>query len=162
RARLSGSGARARLLSRRRAVRVRLGDRRGGAGGIPGAGAAGGDHARAGVGARGGPRHAPGQAAFVGPSDRGRALGARRQGRAGRGEGRGGRGGMSRLDETFKRLRARGERALVVYFTAGDPSMETTARLVIEAERRGADVIELGVPFSDPVADGPVNQRAGQ
>jgi tryptophan synthase alpha chain len=69
---------------------------------------------------------------------------------------------MSRLDATFRRLRARGERALVVFFTAGDPSMETTARLVIEAERRGADVIELGVPFSDPIADGPVIQRAGQ
>ena len=69
---------------------------------------------------------------------------------------------MSRLDATFEALRARGERALVVFFTAGDPSLETTARLVIEAERRGADVIELGVPFSDPVADGPVIQRAGQ
>ena len=69
---------------------------------------------------------------------------------------------MSRLDATFHRLRARGERALVVFFTAGDPSLETTARLVIEADRRGADVIELGVPFSDPIADGPVIQRAGQ
>src|SRR4029077_14467532 len=69
---------------------------------------------------------------------------------------------MSRRDATFDALRARGERALVVFFTAGDPSMETTARLCIEAERRGADVIELGVPFSDPIADGPVIQRAGQ
>ena len=67
---------------------------------------------------------------------------------------------MSRLDTTFARLRARGERALVAYFTAGDPSLETTAHLVREAERRGADVIELGVPFSDPLADGPVIQRA--
>ena len=69
---------------------------------------------------------------------------------------------MSRLAATFETLRARGERALVPFFTAGDPSLEATARLVIEAERRGADVIELGVPFSDPVADGPVIQRAGQ
>jgi tryptophan synthase alpha chain len=69
---------------------------------------------------------------------------------------------VSRLAATFEALRARGERALVAFFTAGDPSLETTARLVIEAERRGADVIELGVPFSDPVADGPVIQRAGQ
>ena len=69
---------------------------------------------------------------------------------------------MSRLGPTFEALRARGERALVAYFVAGDPSLETTARLVIEAERRGADVIELGVPFSDPIADGPVIQRAGQ
>ena len=50
---------------------------------------------------------------------------------------------------------------LVPYFTAGDPSLADTRRLVIEAARRGADVIELGVPFSDPLADGPVIQRAG-
>ena len=68
---------------------------------------------------------------------------------------------MSRLDETFARLRARGERALVPYFTAGDPSLADTRRLVVEAVRRGADVVELGVPFSDPLADGPVIQRAG-
>jgi tryptophan synthase alpha chain len=66
----------------------------------------------------------------------------------------------SRLDETFARLRARGERALVAYFTAGDPSLPDTRRLVVEAARRGADVVELGVPFSDPLADGPVIQRA--
>jgi len=68
---------------------------------------------------------------------------------------------MSRLDETFARLRARGERALLPYFTAGDPSLADTRRLVVEAVRRGADVVELGVPFSDPLADGPVIQRAG-
>jgi tryptophan synthase alpha chain len=68
---------------------------------------------------------------------------------------------MSRLGETFARLRARGERALMPYFTAGDPSLAETQRLVIEATRRGADVVELGVPFSDPLADGPVVQRAG-
>ena len=68
---------------------------------------------------------------------------------------------MSRLEGAFARLRARGERALVPYFTAGDPSLADTRRLVIEAARRGADVIELGVPFSDPLADGPVIQRAG-
>ena len=67
---------------------------------------------------------------------------------------------VSRLDAAFARLRAAGERALVAYFTAGDPSLEITSRLVVEAARRGADVIELGVPFSDPLADGPVNQRA--
>ena len=69
---------------------------------------------------------------------------------------------MSRLDATFARLRERNERALVAYFTAGDPTLEMTGRLVVEAERRGADVIELGVPFSDPLADGPVIQRAAQ
>ncbi|PYM24321.1 MAG: tryptophan synthase subunit alpha [Candidatus Rokuibacteriota bacterium] len=68
---------------------------------------------------------------------------------------------MSRLEATFTRLRARGERALVAYLMAGDPSLAETRPLVVEAERRGADVIELGVPFSDPLADGPVIQRAG-
>jgi tryptophan synthase alpha chain len=67
---------------------------------------------------------------------------------------------MSRLDDTFGRLRASGEPALVAYFTAGDPSLGATRSLVREAARRGADVIELGVPFSDPLADGPVIQRA--
>jgi tryptophan synthase alpha chain len=67
---------------------------------------------------------------------------------------------VSRLAATFEGLRARGERALVAYLMAGDPSLAETERLVIEAERRGADVIELGVPFSDPLADGPVIQRA--
>jgi len=66
----------------------------------------------------------------------------------------------SRLEATFARLRERGERALVPYFTAGDPSLADTRCLVAEAARRGADVIELGVPFSDPLADGPVIQRA--
>jgi tryptophan synthase alpha chain len=66
-----------------------------------------------------------------------------------------------RIEETFARLRQRGERALVAYVMAGDPSLEDTRRLVVEAERRGADIIELGVPFSDPLADGPVIQRAG-
>ena len=68
----------------------------------------------------------------------------------------------SRLAATFAALRARRERALVAYFTAGDPSLAMTRRLVVEAARRGADVIELGVPFSDPLADGPVIQRATQ
>ena len=69
---------------------------------------------------------------------------------------------MTRLEETFASLRRRGERALMPYFTAGDPSLDATRRLVVEAAKRGADVIELGIPFSDPVADGPVNQRAAQ
>jgi tryptophan synthase alpha chain len=68
----------------------------------------------------------------------------------------------SRLDATFSALRARRERALVPYFTAGDPSIAMTRQLVVEAARRGADAIELGIPFSDPLADGPVIQRATQ
>jgi tryptophan synthase alpha chain len=67
-----------------------------------------------------------------------------------------------RLAATFAFLRERGERALVPYFTAGDPSLADTAKLVREAARRGADIVELGVPFSDPLADGPVIQRATQ
>jgi tryptophan synthase alpha chain len=67
----------------------------------------------------------------------------------------------SPLDATFTRLRRSGTRALIPYFTAGDPDLDTTRRLVEEAARRGADVIELGLPFSDPLADGPTIQRAG-
>jgi tryptophan synthase alpha chain len=67
---------------------------------------------------------------------------------------------VNRIDATFERLRARGERALVVYLTAGDPSLADTRRLVVEMVRQGADVVEIGVPFSDPLADGPVIQRA--
>ena len=67
---------------------------------------------------------------------------------------------MSRIDEVFARLRLRSERALVPYFCAGDPSLEATARLIVEADARGADVIEVGLPFSDPLADGPTIQRA--
>jgi tryptophan synthase alpha chain len=67
---------------------------------------------------------------------------------------------VSRIDATFERLRARGERALVVYLTAGDPSLDDTRRLVVEMARQGADIVEIGVPFSDPLADGPVIQRA--
>ncbi|HEX2056263.1 MAG TPA: tryptophan synthase subunit alpha [Nitrospiraceae bacterium] len=67
---------------------------------------------------------------------------------------------MSRLETTFVRLKARGEKALITYIMAGDPSLRETERLVLELERAGADVIELGVPFSDPIADGPVIQQA--
>src|SRR2546430_2508624 len=66
----------------------------------------------------------------------------------------------SRLARVFAELRRRGERALVAYLTAGDPSLADTRRLVREAAARGADIVELGVPFSDPIADGPVIQRA--
>ncbi len=68
---------------------------------------------------------------------------------------------MSRLDTTFAALRSRGERALVAYVMAGDPSLAATRRLIIQAERSGVDVMEIGVPFSDPLGDGPVIQRAG-
>jgi len=66
----------------------------------------------------------------------------------------------TRISRRFERLRARGEPALIAYLTAGDPSPDHTPRLVAALERGGADLIELGVPFSDPIADGPVIQRA--
>jgi tryptophan synthase alpha chain len=69
---------------------------------------------------------------------------------------------MNRIDKMFSRLRRRGERALIPYFTAGDPSLNVTRALLLEAARQGAGLIELGVPFSDPLADGPVIQRASQ
>ncbi|MGA2410669.1 MAG: tryptophan synthase subunit alpha [Candidatus Binataceae bacterium] len=65
-----------------------------------------------------------------------------------------------RIAAKFHELRALGEAALIPFIVAGDPSLEGTAQLVMEMEARGADLIELGVPFSDPMADGPANQRA--
>ncbi len=67
---------------------------------------------------------------------------------------------MSRLDDTFARLRAEGRTGLIAYVTAGDPDLTRSADVIRAVDRGGADVIELGVPFSDPLADGPVIQRA--
>lgn len=69
---------------------------------------------------------------------------------------------MSRITETFDSLRARDEAALIIFITAGDPSLEKTIELVHAFEKAGADLIELGIPFSDPLADGPVIQAASQ
>jgi len=69
---------------------------------------------------------------------------------------------MSRLAARFAQLRARGERALLPFLTAGDPSLEATPELVLAAAAAGADAIEIGVPFSDPIAEGPVIQRASE
>lgn len=55
-----------------------------------------------------------------------------------------------------------GEKVLITYITAGDPDLDTTYRLVLEMERAGVDIVELGIPYSDPLADGPVIQRASQ
>jgi tryptophan synthase alpha chain len=65
-----------------------------------------------------------------------------------------------RIARKFEELRARGESALIPFIVAGDPDLKHTGMLVTEMEARGADIIELGVPFSDPMADGPANQRA--
>jgi tryptophan synthase alpha chain len=69
---------------------------------------------------------------------------------------------MSRISHTFEHLQKTHERALIPYVTAGDPDLEMTKRLVREMVRRGGDIIEIGVPFSDPLADGPIIQRASQ
>ncbi len=66
---------------------------------------------------------------------------------------------QSRIANLFERLQAEGKPGLVCYITAGDPTPAHTPRLVAALERGGADLIELGVPFSDPIADGPVIQR---
>jgi tryptophan synthase alpha chain len=68
----------------------------------------------------------------------------------------------SRLDRVFAQLRAQGEKALIAYVMAGDPSLTDTEQLVPALEQAGADIIELGVPFSDPIADGPVIQQAAE
>src|SRR5258705_3332694 len=67
----------------------------------------------------------------------------------------------TRIAELFARLKREDRKGLIAYITAGDPSPDRTANLVEALERGGADLIELGVPFSDPIADGPVIQRAG-
>ena len=68
----------------------------------------------------------------------------------------------TRISRLFERLRAQGRPALIGYLTAGDPSLERTPALIEALERGGVDLIELGVPFSDPIADGPVIQRASE
>ncbi|MDE0163747.1 MAG: tryptophan synthase subunit alpha [Bryobacterales bacterium] len=69
---------------------------------------------------------------------------------------------MSRIISAFERLRRENNRGLVAYITAGDPSPGHTVELILALEQGGADIIELGVPFSDPIADGPVIQKAGE
>src|ERR1039457_4773474 len=67
---------------------------------------------------------------------------------------------MNRIDTKFRALRAAGQKGFVAYIGAGDPNLRATAQLARAFERVGVDVLELGVPFSDPLADGVVNQVA--
>lgn len=67
---------------------------------------------------------------------------------------------MNRIEKRMQELQQRGEKALITYITAGLPDMEGTKRLIRAQEEAGVDVVELGIPFSDPVADGPVIQDA--
>jgi tryptophan synthase alpha chain len=69
---------------------------------------------------------------------------------------------MTRISKRFAELRASGELGIVAYITAGDPSLEATLKFVLALDEAGADVIELGIPFSDPLADGPTIQRASE
>ncbi len=69
---------------------------------------------------------------------------------------------MNRIDQRFQALRSHGRKALIPFVVSGDGGMETTIRCVSALEEAGADVVELGMPFSDPIADGPTIQRASQ
>ena len=69
---------------------------------------------------------------------------------------------MGRIEKTFTDSKARGEAALIPFITAGDPDLETTLKIMRALEKNGADCIELGIPFSDPTADGPTIQRSSE
>ena len=69
---------------------------------------------------------------------------------------------MGRIEEAFKDLRQQGRKGFIPFITAGDPDLETTEQLLMALAECGSTVIELGVPFSDPMADGPVIQRASE
>ena len=69
---------------------------------------------------------------------------------------------MTRIGKLFQRLKQENKKALIAYLTAGDPTPSHTPGLIAAMVRGGADLIELGVPFSDPIADGPVIQRGGE
>jgi tryptophan synthase alpha chain len=69
---------------------------------------------------------------------------------------------MNRITQTFKQLRAKQEKALIPFITAGDPDLATTAALIPLLATAGADIIELGMPFSDPMADGPTIQQSSE
>ena len=67
---------------------------------------------------------------------------------------------MSRINHTFTTLRKRNEKAFIPYITLGDPSPEFSLKLIRKLQENGADIIELGIPFSDPIADGPTIQAS--
>ena len=69
---------------------------------------------------------------------------------------------MTRIEKKFAQLKSEKRKAFIPYITAGDPSLDATLGLILSMEKAGADLIELGVPFSDPIADGPVIQRASE
>lgn len=69
---------------------------------------------------------------------------------------------MGRIEERFNNLRKNGEKAIIIYLTAGDPSLKKTYEMILGLDDAGVDILEIGVPFSDPTADGPIIQAASQ
>src|ERR1043166_6005845 len=69
---------------------------------------------------------------------------------------------MNRIDERFDRLRKTGRKGFIIYIGGGDPNLEATRQLALAFDKIGVDVLEIGVPFSDPLVDGLVNQLAAQ
>lgn len=69
---------------------------------------------------------------------------------------------MSRIENKFKELKTNNKKALITFVTAGDPNLETTKKIVIGMEKAGADIVEIGIPYSDPIAEGPVIQAANK
>lgn len=69
---------------------------------------------------------------------------------------------MNRIDDRFRKLKARGRKAFIAYLTVGFPNLRTNLQLIRDMERRGVDIVELGIPFSDPIADGPTIQASSQ
>jgi tryptophan synthase alpha chain len=67
---------------------------------------------------------------------------------------------MNRIDKKFKKLKKKGAKAFIAYITAGDPNLSVTKKIVLSLEASGVDIVELGIPFSDPIADGPTIQAA--
>ena len=83
-------------------------------------------------------------------------------GKAAQGGSRGAAGRPNRIDRRFAALKAEGRAALVTFITAGDPNLDTSRKILMGLPKAGADVIELGMPFSDPMADGPAIQASSQ
>jgi tryptophan synthase alpha chain len=69
---------------------------------------------------------------------------------------------MNRIDQTFAELKSQNRTALIPFLTVGDPTLDVTLEIILQMEQSGADLIELGVPYSDPLADGPVIQRSSE